>query len=188
MPNQSTDALVHFAAKGIEEKVKQLLDERRDSINGWSTDGRVPIVAAAGKGRVSIVRLMLDAGGDPNLRQRCAGKSTALIEAIIRRRDEVVSALLDAGADPNVPDEFGRTAMHYAAMFDRSDLVKSLAIAGADIDVRDKEGHTPLLVAYVEASVGTVTALKSAGARESLRRVTKHRFLAGLERLLKRTV
>ena len=61
---------------------------------------------------------------------------------------ETMRLLLDAGADPNVPDNDGKTPLHYLATLvpffhETYEDVEALLDAGADPNEIDKEGWTP---------------------------------------------
>ena len=64
---------------------------------------------AAEKGRIDVVRLLLDAGADVD--QREGSDWTALFSAASEGHLEVVELLLDAGADFNVKDGSGETPL-----------------------------------------------------------------------------
>ena len=74
------------------------------------------------------------------------------------------TAPLRADAVVNARDEFGRTALHYAALnLDASGAV-ALLRAGAAVNVRDREGETPLHWAAEVGSVACCRVLLRAGA------------------------
>ena len=52
--------------------------------------------------------------------------------------------LLDKGAEPNKADIWGRTSLHYAAMYDKKEMAKLLLDHGADGNKADEDGKTPL--------------------------------------------
>ena len=58
---------------------------------------------------------------------------------------DVAEALIRAGADPNITNNYGQTAMHFAASRARVlKVFELLAEAGGDLTARDNEGKTPL--------------------------------------------
>ncbi|WP_179274598.1 MULTISPECIES: ankyrin repeat domain-containing protein [unclassified Rhodococcus (in: high G+C Gram-positive bacteria)] len=61
-------------------------------------------------------------------------------------------------------DEYGRTALHYAAANGRLEEAKQLIEQGADVDDRDSEEWTPLLFASQAAHIDVAAALLEAGA------------------------
>lgn len=70
------------------------------------------INSAAASGRTDLVKLVLQAGADPNARQQMGW--TALHAAAARDNVEMVQALLDAGADPSLQNDDGQTAANKA--------------------------------------------------------------------------
>ena len=80
-------------------------------VNARGAGGTTPLMEAALYGDVELLRTLLDAGGDPNLRNYRA--ASALMWAV----DDIakVRLLLDRGADPNVSSDFSATALSLGA-------------------------------------------------------------------------
>jgi len=82
--------------------------------------GVTALQAAAGRGSVAVVRLLLAAGADPD---RCdpgsASGRTAVHAAAAAGHVDVVRALLEAGADTEVTDCNGATALGAAVQASR---------------------------------------------------------------------
>lgn len=102
--------LIGAAARGDVVETRLCLrlgvDPNAPSRWGWSREnhGETPLTAAAQFGRVEVVRLLLDNGADPNLRDRgpeLPGE-TPLSTAAMHGQLDVCRVLLEAGADPNV--------------------------------------------------------------------------------------
>ena len=99
-----------------------------------------------------LLKVWLDAGGDPNMRFRTRGEENALSVAIASGSVESVRLLLEAGADVNSTTEFYRgnkisqflhavlcaTPNH---MGFNGDVLKMLLDAGADINAKDEKGR-----------------------------------------------
>jgi uncharacterized protein len=79
----------------------------------WFYTGRAGM-APANTSRLSVVRLLLDRGADPNVADRSG--MTPLIWAALGGRDEAIHLLLVRGANPRVKDRHGRTALEWAEM------------------------------------------------------------------------
>jgi ankyrin repeat protein len=108
------------------------------------------------------MRLLLDHGADPNLRNR-NGASAILFAAGLggmgrfaeydQKRGteadmiEAVKLCLDRGADINAADDTGQIALHVAAAQRGDDFIRFLVRSGAALDAADKQGRTPLDVA-----------------------------------------
>ena len=66
-----------------------------------------------------------------------------LIKALFDKKNEVVEAYLKNGGDPNWTDEWGKSLLHSAAMYNNTEAIEILIKAGANIEARDKDGCTP---------------------------------------------
>jgi ankyrin repeat protein len=54
--------------------------------------------------------------------------------------------------DPNVPDDEGRTPLHFAAQSNTAKVAELLLNAGASVDPCDNHGNTPLIKAVFNSS------------------------------------
>lgn len=87
-----------------------------------------------------------------------------LIEAAYAGKLPQVRALLARGAAVDAQDEYGYTALHWAAQAGWPLTSKTLIDAGASVDARDAQGRTPLLLATVRKHVEVARVLVAAGA------------------------
>jgi ankyrin repeat protein len=112
------------------------------------------LMYASRDGRMEIVRTLLDAGADINVRD--ANDITPLIAAITNNHPDVARLLIDRGADVKAVDWYGRTALWAAvetrnmdvdnATFENSidrapflPLIETLLARGADVNARTRE-------------------------------------------------
>ena len=116
----------------------------------------------------TIIRLLLDAGADPNSPDD-SGR-TPLHSGAQNRNPMVATHLLNAGADLHAGDNEGYTPLHIAAAWSGNGRVVNLLLnRGADPLAESNDGRTPLHSALrYRAEIGTVTVLVKAGAAASL--------------------
>ena len=116
----------------------------------------------------TIVRLLLQAGADPNAPN---DEGMSPLHAGARNSNPmVVTHLLNAGADLNAGDNYGYTPLHHAAAQSGSGRVaKVLLDRGADPFAESNDGRTPLHSALrYRAEQGVVSRMLDAGANEYL--------------------
>jgi len=80
-------------------------------------------------GQTECIRLLLDAGADPDLQNRSG--ETALMRAVRARKSRAIATLLDAGVDIDKADYTGRMAIDYARDTRSGRIIKMLEDAGA---------------------------------------------------------
>jgi ankyrin repeat protein len=117
--------------------------------------GQTPFVTAALAGDVTVMKLLLKHGADPNI-PTFSGTTALMAAAGVNWQydqtfDEGQQALLEAvklcvelGLDVNAINSMGLTAVHGAANRGSDEIIKYLASIGAKLDVKDKEGRSPL--------------------------------------------
>ncbi|MDE0102479.1 MAG: ankyrin repeat domain-containing protein [Bryobacterales bacterium] len=123
--------------------------------------GATPLLLAADRSDVPLMRLLVELGGDPLLPNfnnttplmAAAGVGTTSPDQEAGEESEALEAvtlLLDLGADSNTVDNNGDTAMHGAAYNAYPLVANLLAERGADPEVwknPNKAGGTPLFIA-----------------------------------------
>jgi ankyrin repeat protein len=131
---------------------------------GHSADGFPLLALAAFFGRLDVMRLLLEAGADPNARARNAMLVTPLHSAVAHRQPDVVmqmaALLLERGADPNVRQHGGWTPLHSAAKQGHVGLVQLLLLKGADLRLAADDGSTALELAEKQGHLPVVRLLE----------------------------
>ena len=79
-------------------------------------------------------------------------------------KGDCVEVLLSHGADVNAKDNYGRTALSFAAIYGDVECVQMLIGAGADVNAKSNDGGTPLIVAALWGKRDCVEVLLSHGA------------------------
>lgn len=124
------------------------------------TIGTTPLIRAAKAGDVPMVKLLLEHGALPELKNSVGytpmlavsglGSSTIDIRARFRIEAngiETAQLLLAAGADINAGDATGRRPVHGAALWGWNEFIKFAVANGADVNAADNGGFTALDVA-----------------------------------------
>jgi ankyrin repeat protein len=133
---------------------------RRTSItvNEVSLMGATPLMLAAEVNNFDAIKILVEAGADPNLTTEYGTNALMLAAGggtdIQRERPdderafavETAKFLIEHGADVNAAGQYGWTAMHAAAYQGIKDLIQFLASKGADVNAMDSFGQTPLSI------------------------------------------
>ncbi len=125
------------------------------SVESMNTAGATPLVLAAQKGHLDIVRLLLDAGAEKDYKTK--NGQTALSLAAQNDHYDVVQFLLEKGAEVNAPDMVLDNVVY-------PDVVKLLLDHGADIKAVDSSGETALNQAARDGNFAVVKLLLEKGA------------------------
>jgi ankyrin repeat protein len=118
-----------------------------------------PLISAATRGRLAIVRTLLRAGADP--RARFMGlTATVLGSCAADNSDEIIKALIEYGIGHD-------DLIHAVSMTvreNRTAAVRCLLANGVDVNARDVNGHPLLLGALAVKSFDVARMLIAAGA------------------------
>jgi uncharacterized protein len=165
MPESLSDALVDAAMFGRADRLVSLLGRGADP-NQPSADGTTPLYAAVG-GDPTCVRLLLDAGADPNFESRGETDGTPLCMAAAWGHSGVARELLSHGADPNQREDDGAAGspLLWATRNGHVETVRLLLETGADPNLSCR-GETPLVAAAESGSVAVVKLLLKHGASD----------------------
>ncbi|MER5554417.1 ankyrin repeat domain-containing protein [Streptomyces sp. NPDC002793] len=128
-------------------------------------EGTTALYLASVQDLPGAVRILLAAGADPNRASGPEAGDLPLCGAACGGHAEVVGALLSAGAEPDLSEEFGFTALRWAAGLGHARVAEALLAHGADPSLPGPQGEVPLVVAAGRGSVHTVRALLRHGAR-----------------------
>ncbi len=139
--NEDMTALSLAARDGHEGIVRVLLEHKADANRGY------PLLFAMDKGRINIVKILIEAGADPNEADNFG--HSALMEAAMLGYTQTVRLLLKAGADINHADHEGNTALIWAATRGYIDIVKMLIERGADINHTNDGGNDALILSLI---------------------------------------
>jgi ankyrin repeat protein len=118
--------------------------------------GQTAFLRAALAGDLTVMRLLLEKGADPNIPtfagttalMAAAGVNWMTGQTFTESKEalmEAVQLCLDKGGDVNAKNSMGVTAVIGAANRGSDDILEFLVKKGARLDIKDKEGRTPLV-------------------------------------------
>jgi hypothetical protein len=145
MPSDSftpEDELFTAVARGDAAKIEELVAQGID-VDAHPNYDDTALCAAAGRGRLEIVKLLVEAGADVN--KRGYREIPPLTRAALARENplDVAAYLLERGADANARShEMHATALMLAALEGRAQVMELLAARGADPSLTDRDGRT----------------------------------------------
>ncbi|MBE88248.1 MAG: hypothetical protein CMM76_02260 [Rhodospirillaceae bacterium] len=120
--------------------------------------GPSPIFGPVRAGDWQSVDYLLKSGVSPNVKESEEGQSP-LVLATIGRHLDIVETLLQFEARIDVPDNFGRTALSWAAVKGEYEIAKILLVAKANLNHQNNEGLTPLMQAVKNSQIELVQLL-----------------------------
>ena len=151
--------LDHAAERGKFDIVCLLLDSGAKS----------PLVTAVRGGQISTVRLLLQAGDNPN-KPDANGDTphTPLTMAVYLGNKDIVQILLQGGAKHYLGNMYDYTPLHFAASGGHIAIAKILLEAGAKLDTTTIWGDTPLFNAVYYDEKEMVQFLIDSGADQTV--------------------
>lgn len=167
--------LITAAENGDLNRVREQLEKGVD-VNARSGAGHTALMLAAHAGHFDVVKALLDAKADPNLRALTfhAGEYQTLMAAMNRCNkdwEKILDAMIAAGGEVNPKEPFSTTPLIYAIARYDSVMVKALIAKGADVNLKTERGTTPLMTAVMSEglTVEIVKLLLAAGADPNAR-------------------
>lgn len=142
------------------------LNKDPDLINQRGNHGCLPLISAAGFGRIEVMNELLER--EANIHdQSNTFSSTALMTAIQYEKVDCVNKLLSVGASKFLRNRDGDTPLIIAAKKNNSEIVGLLleSTHNIDVDFADSKGLTPLHFAGIKDNLKIVQMLLGAGAK-----------------------
>ncbi|XP_051470769.1 ankyrin repeat and SOCS box protein 3 isoform X2 [Apus apus] len=134
-----------------------------DYINSKTFEGNCPLHLSACHGSLDSVRVLLEAGADPN--EVNTEATTTLFLAVQNGHADIVKFLLQHGANVKGPHTFsGWNSLHQASFQGCTEIMKILLEKGASKECKDDFGITPLFVAAQYGKLESLRLLISHGA------------------------
>ena len=114
------------------------VDSQDDGAHGWTG-----LHAAACKGHLPVLEVLMEAGAELNPRARL-GLLTPLYLAVTHRHHQAALALISRGADVHLTTDRGESILQQAALKGLAQVVEELIRRKVYINERDNRGSTAL--------------------------------------------
>ena len=152
--------LINAASDNDFETVKSLLSTVDVNSRDW--DNLTALIAAAGKGNMEMLKLLIQNKADPNLSDK--DNITAVMEAAIGGHFEVLTYLSSIGADIDIPAASGVSPLWLASGGGHVEIVRFLLDKGADVNNKRQDSITALMAASSNGHAEAVEILLQRGA------------------------
>lgn len=155
---QDRDRIIGAIAAGDLKALKLALS-RSNAVNEGDASGETPLISAAAKGSAQMTQMILDNGGDPNIRDRWT-KYNALLAAARAGCVECMREILKRGGDAKAVDFAGATLLMVAASSGNPEAVRFTA-RKETVNRVDRYGRSALDYAVRARSAEAVKLLLS---------------------------
>ncbi|XP_032905305.1 neurogenic locus notch homolog protein 1 [Amblyraja radiata] len=152
--DRTGETALHLAARyARSDAAKRLLESSADA-NIQDNMGRTPLHAAVAADAQGVFQILIR-NRATDLDARMQDGTTPLILAARLAVEGMVEELVNCHADVNAVDDFGKSALHWAAAVNNVEATMVLLKNGANKDMQDNKEETPLFLAAREGSYET---------------------------------
>lgn len=150
------------------DRVRTLMYANVD-VNEKNYAGITPLTIAAEKGNMEIIKMLVE-DGNALVNDVSSYGVTPLIAAAAAGNDEAVAYLVEQGANVSAKDDWGKTALIYAATLDNPKLVSSvIKLDKTAVNLPDNLGNTALIYAAQKGLLDNMKILLANGANANYR-------------------
>lgn len=158
------ETLGHAALFGNVNAVKAAISFGID-LNSFTKNGETALHKAIRNEQLDVVRLLLESGADPNLKNKDDGEPSTMI-ALREGNKFIVDELFTSEIDLNARNDSGWTLLMTAIESENIKVVKNLLNNKIEIDAQDNSGNTALSIAKEMQNNKITRLLLEAGAKD----------------------
>ncbi|PPD74368.1 hypothetical protein GOBAR_DD28723 [Gossypium barbadense] len=166
-----TDGLGYYAlqwaALNNRTAAAQYIIEHGGDVHATDHNGQTALHWSAVRGAIQVAELLLQEGAAVDAAD-INGYQIAHVAAQYGQTAFLYHVVSKWNADPDVPDNDGRSPLHWAAYKGFADCIRLLLFLDAHRGRQDKEGCTPLHWAAIRSNLEACTVLVQAGKKEDL--------------------
>lgn len=158
---------LQWAALNNRSAAAQYIIEHGGDVNAADHTGQTALHWSAVRGAIQVSELLLKEGARVNAADMY-GYQTTHVAAQYGQTAFLYNIVTKWNADPDVPDNAGRSPLHWAAYKGFADCIRLLLFLDAYGGRQDTEGCTPLHWAAIRGNLEACTVLVQAGKKEDL--------------------
>ncbi|XP_057487103.1 protein S-acyltransferase 24-like [Actinidia eriantha] len=158
---------LQWAALNNRTAAAQYIIEHGGDVNAADHTGQTALHWSSVRGAIQVAELLLQEGARVNAADMY-GYQTTHVAAQYGQTAFLYHIVTKWNADPDVPDNDGRSPLHWAAYKGFADCIRLLLFLDAYRGRQDKEGCTPLHWAAIRGNLEACTVLVQAGKKEDL--------------------
>lgn len=158
---------LQWAALNNRTAAARYILEHGGDVNAVDHTGQTALHWSAVRGAIQVAELLLQEGARVNAAD-IYGYQTTHVAAQYGQTAFLYHIVMKWNADPDVPDNDGRSPLHWAAYKGFADSIRLLLFFNAYRGRQDKEGCTPLHWAAIRGNLEACTVLVQAGKKEDL--------------------
>lgn len=159
-----SDAALTAVEVGFIDALKLLASREMLFLDRTGPGGLGVMHAAAKLGRQGALDLLLELGGDVNLRTNESHQTPLMLATNTGVEPAIIRKLVGAGADVNAIDQSGDSALVMAVRRNDFEVTRILLDAQANYEINDRFGQTPLILATRKGNAEMAMLLLDSGA------------------------
>ncbi|XP_024631328.1 protein S-acyltransferase 24 [Medicago truncatula] len=163
--------VIQWAALNNHTAVAQYIIDHGGDINATDRNGQTALHWSAVRGCIEVAELLLKEGAELNSADKY-GYQTTHVAAQYGHTAFLYHLVSKWNAEPDVPDNEGRSPLHWAAYKGFADFICLLLFLDSHRGHQDKEGWTPLHMAAMKGNLEACRVLVKAGGKKEDMMVT----------------